>query len=100
CFSAILYFPYPSRPGYAMIPSAGSEIEADYQPAAAPWDGSRRQWSLWEMINFGFASAYMLLRELSIIIQVSNHNRRYVEAMGGPQTPAVQEDTKATETMR
>lgn len=39
-----------------MIAPAGSEIGADWQPDAAPWDGSRRLWSLWEImihIRFG-----------------------------------------------
>jgi hypothetical protein len=33
-----------------MIAPAGSEIGADRQPNAAPWDGFRRLWSLWDMI--------------------------------------------------
>src|SRR3954453_3801842 len=32
-------------------PEAGSEHWADRQPAAVPWDGSRRLWSLWEMLE-------------------------------------------------
>jgi hypothetical protein len=46
--------------GAAMIAPAGSEIGADRQPAAAPWDGSRRLWSLWDMLSIKagpFASA-------------------------------------------
>lgn len=35
-----------------MIASAGSEIGADWQPDAAPWDGSRRLWSLWEIMKY------------------------------------------------
>jgi hypothetical protein len=35
-----------------MIAPAGSEIGADWQPDAAPWDGSRRLWSLWELMQF------------------------------------------------
>jgi hypothetical protein len=34
-----------------MIAPAGSDIGVDWQPLAAPWDGPRRLWSLWEMIT-------------------------------------------------
>jgi hypothetical protein len=33
-------------------PDAGSENGADWQPSAAPLDGSRRLWSLWDMMRF------------------------------------------------
>lgn len=35
-----------------IAPEAGSESGTDHQSLAAPLDGSRRLWSLWEMINY------------------------------------------------
>src|SRR4051794_7357235 len=58
---AILYFPYPSGAGCAMIAPAGSENGADRQPTAAPWDGPRRLWSLWDMLEFNAGKFFRML---------------------------------------
>lgn len=60
---------------------------------------SRRLWSLWDMINFRFVSAYMLLRELTVLIQVSNENMQRVDALGGYDSPAVRNDPTQTTVM-
>ncbi|MFZ0424712.1 MAG: hypothetical protein WAL80_17690 [Xanthobacteraceae bacterium] len=38
--------------------------------------------------NFFFSTVYQVLTELTILIRVSNHNMKYVEAMGGPDETA------------
>src|SRR4051812_16340651 len=45
-------------------PEAGSEIRADRQPVAAACDGTRRLWSLWEMINCNLKGLVELLRRI------------------------------------
>jgi hypothetical protein len=42
-----------------IAPKAGSENGADWQPTAAPWDGSRRLWSLWELMRRFDASKFV-----------------------------------------
>jgi hypothetical protein len=43
-----------------IAPEAGSDVWADRQPVAAPWDGSRRLWSLWDMLRI-YAEKYIQL---------------------------------------
>ena len=55
---------------------AGSDFEVDRQSSAAPWDGSYRLWSLWDMFNFIFPKWHRLLDDLGILIRVSRSNMR------------------------
>ena len=54
-----------------MIAPAGSELWAEWQPNAGPCDGSRRLWSLWDMVNFGFHAVHVILQELQLHLWVS-----------------------------
>src|SRR4051794_21506812 len=58
------------------VPEAGSELWADRQPDAAPCDGSRRLWSLWDMlsINAGpFAEALSSIAQMKTLIEIMNN---------------------------
>ena len=70
---AILYFPYPIRAGCAMIAPAGSETGADRQPEAAPWDGSRRLWSLWDMLRF-YAEKLVVVDRYLTQLSIATHD--------------------------
>lgn len=50
--------------------------------------------------NFRFTSVHRVLRELSIMIQVSNHNMKFVEAAGGYDDKRVIDDPGAPEALR
>lgn len=46
------------------------------------------------MINFRFASMYVLLRELAILVTVSKNNMQFVQSLGGYDNPLVAGDPK------
>jgi len=56
-----------------MIAPAGSETGADRQPEAAPWDGSRRLWSLWDMLRF-YAEKLVVVDRYLTQLSIATHD--------------------------
>jgi hypothetical protein len=73
----ILDLPYPIWPGCGMIPpTAGSEDGADRQPKAIRrWDGSRRLWNLWDIMQLFKLSEFLFSYHTIVSTAAIIHNR-------------------------
>ena len=78
---------------------AGSDNRADRQPVAMPWYGSRRLWSLWDMLRVSASNYLTLGASLEDIVQILVKSEDITESpYGKPLTD--NEIDKLTDTLR
>jgi hypothetical protein len=81
-----------------IAPNAGFDLGGDCQPLALSWGGSRRLWSLGDMVeNFRLHGIRLILIGLGVLTGVSEKNRLFVEQNGGRDDPRVREHPNAAQ---